>query len=212
MLRNAPQGLVAQERQIDSNRPALIATSRTPQHEIDSAPLVHDEAGNVLKDRYGAGPLATERQAIPVMRCVCGHPHSEHDMLSSTSCRADHCGCPRWGLDDMHLHRAPLIALFDAARAVKPWSLTLTEERNPGAGPALVAWARSHKLRISEQHFFVEHCAPYANLKVKLGGDECADITVLNYRALTPDEITIAEANATIRERTERVGTREVVL
>lgn len=158
------------------------------------------------------------------MECVCGHTFGDHDMLASTSCRADRCGCPRWGLNDMHRHREPqaipvvneqttrLVALFDAALAAKPYSVTLCESETPGAAAALIAWARAKGLKVAEHHYVTEHSGGYANVEVALiPGRIAYSINVMNYRALTGAEI----ATIPVRERegkTERVGYGVVAL
>lgn len=157
------------------------------------------------------------------MFCVCGHSHDVHNMSTggSTSCNTGGCSCARWGLDDISGRRealpvidertAALVALFEAALAAKAGALDLHEPLCPGAGATLIAWARSRGLRIDERHYVVSYSAPYANVRVMLGDSALHAITVLGYRALTPDEI--AAITVETRERQpERIGYGEAVL
>jgi hypothetical protein len=98
-------------------------------------------------------------------------------------------------------------ALFDAAMAVKPWTLSLT---GPEAADALRKWADWRGYKVTEAHYATPSDA-YANLHVALA-ETCSTITVLGYRKLTDEERTAAEALAVTRTETSRVGHREVSL
>lgn len=102
-----------------------------------------------------------------------------------------------------------LFALFDAFDAIRPWILTLTE-RDAGAAEVLKTWAAERGYSTSEARYVTEHCAPYANLMVRLGG--CSDICILNYRLLTADEIAELSPKSEKRVREESVAHDEVRL
>lgn len=82
-------------------------------------------------------PQHDEVQRIPVMFCVCGHAHADHDMLASTSCRAYRCGCPRWGLDDMSGRTIaappPEPAVLRIAKALEALAKALPDVKSVGA-------------------------------------------------------------------------------
>lgn len=104
-----------------------------------------------------------------------------------------------------------IVVLFDAALAAQAGALDLHESLRPGAGAALIAWARSRGLRIDERHYVVEYSRPYANVRVSLGGSSLNAITVLGFRELTDDEI--AAITVETRERKpERIGYGEARL
>ena len=97
---------------------------------------------------------------------------------------------------------ASLIALFEAALAVKPWDLTLAESYKPGVGLVLIAWAKSRGVIVEERHY-VTDAGAYANVEVRLGGE--GRIIVLNYRKLTADEIAAITVENREREA-HRIG------
>ncbi len=164
--------------------------------------------------------MATINRAT--MFCVCGHSHDVHNMSTggSTNCNVQGCSCTRWGLDDMSFAREPqsipvidertaaLVALFDAALAAKPWDVVLSEVSQPGAGDALIAWARSRGIPVTERHFVTE-TRSYANVRVNLAGSNSergdSTLTVLGYRALTDAEIAAIKVE-THERGPERIG------
>lgn len=105
---------------------------------------------------------------------------------------------------------AALVALFEAALFAKPYDVTLSEAYQPGAGAALIAWARGKGLAIEERRYVTESQPPYANVRVRLSPAN-ATIDVMAYRKLTADEI----AAITVEERErklERIGYGQAAL
>lgn len=106
---------------------------------------------------------------------------------------------------------ARLVALFNAALAMKPWTITIAESDQPGAGAVLLAWARSRSLRVIERHIVTTRSS-YANLSVHLVEDSSGHcIDVMHYRDLTAEEVDAA-ARGFREYQSTSFGSREIVL